>query len=263
MVLKLALARFPITGVGKSGFRRALQRHHQIGRVLLVRLMLCAAMQRAKRLRRIGSLGMAALLILPTLAAQQMGEAKSLRFDLTPQVGYRTAISFPIDPHVSGTNPRVVLDASPSYGFAFGFRLHEDDVIEFRWARQDSHSHLEGTDLTSIRQHMTLNQFHGDFSHEYVVEDWKAWARPFVMLSVGATHIAGIGSASFTRFSFGAGGGVRFYMSRHWGFKIQAEWLPVFVDPHGTVLCGIGCVVHVGGTASSQGEATVGPLFRF
>jgi hypothetical protein len=29
-------------------------------------------------------------------------------------MGYRTSMSFPVEPHVTGTNPRVVLDASPS-----------------------------------------------------------------------------------------------------------------------------------------------------
>ena len=58
--------------------------------------------------------------------------------------------------------------------------------------------------------------------------------------------------------------GSGFYASRHFGFKIQAEWLPVFADPHVAFICGSGCVVHVGGgTLSSQGEVLAGPLLRF
>ena len=214
-------------------------------------------------LRRIRLCGMVAVLSLPTSAAQESREAKYPRFDFTPVLGYRTAISFPIQPYVQGTNPRVVLDASPSFGLAFGVRKNEDDVVEFRWARQDTYDHLEGTNLPSSPQHVSVNQFHGDFSHEYVVEDWAAWARPFVMLSAGATHVAGTASTGFTRFSFGIGGGVRFYVNPHLGFKIQAEWLPVLVDPDGTIVCGAGCAVHIGGSLSSQGELIVGPLFRF
>jgi hypothetical protein len=59
------------------------------------------------------------------------------------------------------------------------------------------------------------------------VEDWASWARPFVMGSAGATHVSSSTNINFTRFSFGIGGGVRLYASRHLGFKIQAEWLPV------------------------------------
>jgi len=52
----------------------------------------------------------------PTLSAQQQAEPKPLRFDFTAFMGYRTDMSFPVEPHVTGTNPRVVVDASPSYG---------------------------------------------------------------------------------------------------------------------------------------------------
>ena len=191
----------------------------------------------------------------------QESDQKEPRFDFTPQGGYRTAVSFSIQPHVQGTNPRLVLEANPSYGFAFGARIHGDDMVEFRWMKQDSSGHFEEADLTTSLPKLTLNQFHGDFSHEYLVEDWAKWARPFVMLSVGATHISG--STTFTRFSFGVGGGIRFYPQRHFGFKVQAEWLPILVDPYGAVVCGAGCVVQVGGTVSSQGEVSAGPIFRF
>jgi hypothetical protein len=84
------------------------------------------------------------LALSPALSAQQQPEPKPLRFDFTPFIGYRTSMSFPIEPHVTGTNPSVVLDASPSYGVSFGVRLrNEDDLVEIRWARQDSYVHSE------------------------------------------------------------------------------------------------------------------------
>jgi hypothetical protein len=202
--------------------------------------------------------------LAPSLRAQQQRQPKPPRFEFTPFLGYRTSMSFPVDPHVSGTNPRVVLDASPSYGASFGLRLHaEEDLVEIRWARQDSYVHAEDITPQPPRQRVILDQFHGDFSHEPFVEEWPSWAKPFVLASVGATHVSSASSIDFTRFSFGIGGGIRFYPSRHLGFKIQAEWLPVFADPHVAFICGSGCVVHVGGTLSSQGEVFVGPILRF
>jgi hypothetical protein len=206
------------------------------------------------------------LIALPTVlsAQQQQPEQRPLRFDLTPFIGYRTSMSFPVEPHVTGMNPRVVLDASPSYGVSLGMRLaNEGDLVEMRWARQDSYVHAEDITPQLPRQRVILDQFHGDFSHEPFVEEWPQWVKPFVMASVGATHVSGSTNFSFTRFSFGIGGGIRVYASRHFGFKIQAEWLPVFADPHVAFICGSGCVVHVGGTVSSQGEALAGPLLRF
>jgi hypothetical protein len=198
-----------------------------------------------------------------SLTAQQTPEPKPLRFDFTPFVGYRTSMTFPIEPHVSGTYPRLVLDANPSYGVSFGVRLQEDGLVEVRWARQDSFIHSEEITPQVARQRVILDQFHGDFSREYLIEDWGPWAKPFVMLSVGGTHVSSTVNSSFTRFSFGIGGGLRFYASRHLGFKIQAEWVPLLVDPQVAFVCGGGCVVHVGSTLASQGEVLVGPLIRF
>jgi hypothetical protein len=147
-------------------------------------------------------------------------------------------MSFPIEPHVQGTNPRVVFDASPSYGFAFGVRIREDDVIEVRWARQDSYTHVEDLSAVSFRQRVTLDQLHGDFTHEYFVEELPPWAKPFVMASVGATHLSGGTNTAFTRFSFGLGGGIKFFLGQHLGFRIQAEWLPLVVNPTAAAICG-------------------------
>jgi hypothetical protein len=204
------------------------------------------------------------MVLLPSpVTAQQESEPKPLRFDLALFLGYRTSMSFPVEPHVTGMNPRVVLDASPSYGVSFGVRPREEDLVEIRWARQDSYVHAEEITSLPSRQRVLLDQFHGDFSHEPLVEDWPSWAKPFVVASVGVTHVSSSTTINFTRFSFGIGGGIRFYASRHFGFKIQAEWLPVYEDPMVVVVCGGGCLVHLGGTLGSQGEVLAGPILRF
>ena len=205
------------------------------------------------------------LIALSSHTIAQEPEANPLRYEVTPFVGYRSSVSFPVDPQVTGMNPRVVVDASPSYGLTFGFRMRarDEDLIEVRWARQDSYVHTEDISPAPPRQRIVLDQFHGDFSHEPFIEQWPSWARAFVIASIGATHISADSNFSFTRFSFGIGGGIRLYPSRHVGFKIQAEWLPIFADPHVAFVCGGGCIVHVGGTVASQGEIIAGPIFRF
>jgi hypothetical protein len=203
----------------------------------------------------------AVMVLSPGLHAQQP-EPKPLRFDITAFAGYRTSMSFPVDPNATQPAPRVVLDASPSYGASFGIRLREPDVVEIRWARQDSYVHTEDIVPQTPRQHATLDQFHLDCSHEPFIDQWPNWARPFVMASVGGTNIS-VSNNNYTRFSFGIGGGIRFYPTRHFGFKIQGEWVPVYVDPQVAFICGGGCIVHAGGTLSSQGEIFVAPFLRF
>jgi hypothetical protein len=196
-------------------------------------------------------------------APDQQTQSKPLRFDLTPLVGYRTSMAFPTGQNTQEPSPSLILGAGPSYGMAVGVRLDEEDLIEFRWARQDTDVHLEDS-ASSSKNKVRLDQFHGDFTHEYILEEWPRWARPFVMGSIGATHVGGGTSSSFTRFSFGLGGGVKVYFHRHLGLRIQAEWLPLVVNPEvRSFVCGGGCIVHLSGTIVSQGEIAVGPVFRF
>ncbi|HXY48667.1 MAG TPA: hypothetical protein VEI01_04385 [Terriglobales bacterium] len=200
------------------------------------------------------------------LPAQEQDQPKRLRFDLTPLLGYRTSITFTGQPGMEGvTLPRVVLEASPSYGFAFGVRLDEEDLIEFRWTRQDTQTHVQGAVVVPSTPQVTLDQFHGDFTHEYILEPWQGRTRVFIMASVGGTHVSGSAdTSSFTRFSFGIGGGFKIFPNRHLGFRIQAEWLPVWVNPEvNAFICGAGCVIRLGGTLSSQGDVSLGPELRF
>ena len=164
-------------------------------------------------------------------------QTKPLRFDLTPLVGYRTSMTFPTVQGAQELGPRLVLDARPSYGIAIGGRLNEEQLVEIRWARQDTHVHLEGG-VPFPNEKVVLDQLHGDFTYEPIVEEWPRWARPFVTGSIGTTHIGGA-SSSFTRFSFGLGGGLKVYFIRHVGLRMQAEWLPIVVDPGvGSFVCG-------------------------
>lgn len=217
-------------------------------------------------MRRSGKVSLAVLALLflsvpVLLRAQQQPEPKPLRLELTPFVGYRSAVSFPIESTAS--NADVVVVASPAFALSFGVRLRDyADLVETRWTRQDSYLNSEQITLQPSRERVVIDQFHEDFSHEYLLDEWGELAKPFVMASIGATHVSS-GANSFTRFSFGLGGGVRFYASRHVYFKIQAEWLPIVVEPNAAFACGGGCIVHLSATVASQGEITVGPTFRF
>lgn len=200
--------------------------------------------------------------LISQTGVDQQTDNNPLRIDITPLYGYRTSMSFPTVQNIQRAGPNLVLTAKPSYGGAFGWRLNEEDLIELRWTRQNANVHLEA--FSSPNQKVVLDQFHGDFTHEYIVDELPVGARPYVMGSVGATHIGGTAGSSFTRFSFGLGGGIKVYLHRHFGFRMQAEWLPLVINPTvGAFVCGGGCVVRLNATVVSQGELVMGPLFRF
>jgi hypothetical protein len=205
-----------------------------------------------------------AAMACPLSAQQHHIETKIMPFEFTPQVGYRTTMTFATEPDIDGTTSKVVLQSSPSKALAFGVRLNDEDLVEIRWIRQDTQVRVTSPAITPFKQNVTLDQFHLDCSHEYIVPEWPEWARPYIIGSVGVTHISGGANfVNFTRFSFGLGGGVKAFPFRHLGFKAQAQWVPLWVDPEVTAVCGVGCIVHFGGKLSSQGEITIGPVIRF
>jgi hypothetical protein len=189
-------------------------------------------------------------------------EPKPLRIDITPLVGYRSSVTFPTTQDFQAQGTSIVLSEKPSYGFGVGLRLNEEDLVEVRWARQASDIHFSDNNLDSTK--VVLHQVHLDCTHEFIMDTWPMWVRPYVIGSVGGTHINGMGNSAFTRFSFGLGTGLKVYVSRHVGLRFQVEWLPIVISPDvAAFVCGAGCIVHLSATAVSQGEIVVGPVFRF
>lgn len=222
---------------------------------------------------RLGNHGNAAIRILvhiltvcvicPLLTAQDSTEFKPERFDFTTLISYRSRMTFAVEPSLPGTSSRVAVAASPAYGFALGVRVREGNVVEFRWSRQDSNIEISDSIIGYSPIRMTLKQFHCDFIHEYVVRHRALRLTPFMMASVGATNMSTGASSGSTELSAGIGGGIKFFVSQHLGFRIQAQWLPTFLAAQGTALCGTSCIAHLGGTLGSQAEVAIGPVLRF
>jgi len=196
------------------------------------------------------------------LAAQDLPEPVTDRIEIIPLLSYRSHLSLPVQTGIEGTNPRVVLDSSPGFGIGLGLRLNDTNLVELRWSRQDSYARVENSTVVVPTTRVVLNQVHCVFSQEYGLGRRVPWLRPFLVGSVGATSFGATGSDS-THLSVGVGGGVRFLVSRHLGFRMEAQWLPIFHSAEHVSLCGGECSVHIGGTLASQSEVAVGPIIRF
>jgi opacity protein-like surface antigen len=205
------------------------------------------------------------LMVVMSLPLQAQNKSSKVRnFEIAGLIGYRSNISFNTDPAVDGFYTKVGFDEGLAYGVSFGGRFNDDDVVEFRWARQDTNFTINGPTVPSSSQRVSIDQFHLDCSHEYVIENWRVWARPYIMASIGASRISGTSTfAGYTRVSFGMGGGIKVFPSEEWGFKVQLEWLPIVFNPQTQVACGNGCAIRFGGKLGTQTEITAGPIFRF
>lgn len=185
------------------------------------------------------------------------------RFDVSPFVGYRSSMTFYTAPD-SQPGIKVQLSDGGSLGFAAGVRYDDTAVIEFRFARQNTSTTLSGAGVApsfgTISTH--LEQYHGDFTREFVF-DTAPGVRPFLNASVGVTRLSWLARTD-SRFSFGIGGGVKYFPVKWFGLRLQAQWLPIWLNPELKGLaCGGGCVIVLGGRLASQGEVSVGPTFSF
>jgi len=111
-----------------------------------------------------------------------------------------------------------------------------------------------------------LNQFHADFTREFIVPEVKG-LRSFLTGSVGATHIAAAHDG-FTRFSFGFGAGLKQFLGSKLAMRAEADWLPILIEPEvGAWACGTlglgGCVVILNGRLTQQFQLSIGPTVRF
>ncbi len=179
------------------------------------------------------------------------------RVDITPLFGYRSPMNIPITNESGQETGKAHLSGGGSFGLAVGIRYEETAVIEFRWTRQNTDTRVNGA-LVDTR----LEQYYGDFTREFILEATRI-ARPFVMGSVGMTRLSWAGKST-SRFSFGLGGGVKLFPLRWMGLRIQAHWLPIWLNPDVQgFACGGGCVVVLGGRLVDQGEVSFGPVFSF
>ena len=161
-----------------------------------------------------------------------------------------------------------------TFGVAGGIRYEGDEgegynAIEFRWMRQNTHLFFKQDPLVptpsigaSFRPGITLDHFLGDFTHEWNLQDAKM-IHPYLTLSAGAARMSAPASSA-TRFAFGVGTGVNVFPSRHWGFRLNVEYLPVVMHAElQRLVCAGGCIVVLNGGVMNQFVFSLGPGFRF
>ena len=206
-----------------------------------------------------------ALLALATPARAQYVQIDS--FEVTPFVGVRFGGTFDVRAEQPSQTQATWKDAS-SYGLSAGVRFDDFSLIEFRWTRSTSTLRFDAPfgPLGASLGDVTLNQFHADFTREFVIPEVKG-LRSFLTGSVGATHVAAAHDG-FTRFSFGFGAGLKQFLGSRFAIRAEAKWLPILIDPEvGAWACGTvgvgGCLVVLNGPLMQQFELSVGPVVRF
>jgi len=204
------------------------------------------------------------LLVAAAPARAQYVEIESV--EVTPFVGLRFGGTFEILPDAPLPINASLKDAA-SYGFSAGVRFDEFSLIEFRWTQSTTTLRFDApfARLGPALGDVTLNQFHADFTREFVIREVKG-LRSFLTGSLGVTHL-GTSQDGFTRFSFGFGAGLKQFVGSNFAIRAGAHWLPIWIAPEvGGFACNSvsgGCFVFLNGRLTQQFELSVGPVVRF
>ncbi len=200
--------------------------------------------------------GFLMLAVIPCIAQQ--------RFELQPFVGYKYGGSVGVGSNPLGIN-KISIDSSLAYGATATFNPAERFGIEFLWNRQQTHAtgSYSGGGTYPQKIGVTLDQFHGNILLS--LADHGSKVEPFILVGFGATDMHGSGSAT-TKFSFAVGGGVKYFVSRHLGFRLQARYTPTYAyTSSGGVWCNWWgyCWVVPNDHFLNQGDVTGGVILRF
>ena len=204
-----------------------------------------------------------AILCAAAPARAQYVEIQSV--EVSPFIGARLGGTFDIQPDTAVPVEATWKDAT-SYGFSAGVRFDEYSLIELRWSRSTSSLRFGAPFATVSVGDVTLNQFHGDFTREFVIPEVKG-LRSFLTGSLGVTHL-GAAQDGFTRFSFGFGAGLKQFVASRLAIRAEAHWLPIVLEPSvsgfacGTIQAG-GCLVLLNGELVQQFQLSIGPVVRF
>ena len=212
-------------------------------------------------LRKIAVTLVIAALVMPSTAAF----AQQKKWELSGTVGYKFGGGFDTQFN-NGPNFRANLKSGVNYGFALGYNVNRQFMLEFAWNQQASALNVRplngGAETTAFD--MKIDQFHGNFI-------WHAYnrnpkLRPYVLLGLGATVFNPSAEFSSTsRFSFALGGGVKADVSDSVGVKLQGRWTPTYISssPGGVWCDPFFCWQTVNNQYAGQWDVTGSLVLKF
>jgi hypothetical protein len=200
--------------------------------------------------------------------------AHAQNYEIIPLVGARFGGTIKVG-QADSSNFEAHLADSLSFGLVAGYRFEQDrdgfGVISFRWMREDTHLTVNQSPLVvnplalpPFRPSITMDHYLADFSHEFTTDEEFRTLQPYISVSLGAARM-GAPASSTTRFAFGFGSGLKVFPSKHYGFRLGVDYMPVVMhaELQRLVCAGGACTFALSGGIMNQFEVSLGPAFRF
>jgi outer membrane protein W len=195
------------------------------------------------------------------------------RFEVTPFVGYETSASYPVSPFSSAAQvDRFRINDALAFGTFLDYNVSENFQVEFMWNRNNTSYSARDTLTNTYFKAFNSDVDQFQFGGLYMFRNSDHRLRPYVAASVGFTHddnsnLAGVvgASSSRTEFSYSLGGGVKYYVTRHLGFRGDLRYLPTYGSSSYNQYCDpfFGCYTAKSPNFLNRGSFTGGVIIHF
>ncbi len=214
------------------------------------------------------------LMVLTGSASSFAGDFK--RFEFQPFGGFSVSGGIPLTSDDETGHESISVNSSHNVGATFGVNFNVLDAVEVYWRRQFTEGRLPSEIVVPVSSgnatsfDLKVDQYHLNFIHHYMLSDPRAF--PYVMAGLGATTFFANYNGqndSLSRFSISLGGGIKYFLTNHVGFRGEARWAPTLLSASDSSFwCSIGgaganCVIHLKTTLQNQLDLTGGVVFRF
>jgi hypothetical protein len=203
------------------------------------------------------------LLLLGFLAWNKASaqESPPQKIEVTPFYGYQVGG----DIRTRGGNAGV--KGATVYGLAVDVFVNPEWQFEAFYSRQDTDLNVRDDSpfgSTSEVFDVSVEYFQGGFLYQF--DDQKS-VRPFLLISLGATRFdpKQADLSSEWSFSIVGGGGVKLFVSDHFGFRFQGQLQVPFLWIHSRFFCSApgGCLLDIDAAATLQAAGSVGIILAF
>ena len=177
-----------------------------------------------------------ALVALALGLSAQVLPAQSEKWEVAPFVGFETSGSYPIQN--SATVDSFRADQGLTFGTFVDYAWTDSFQFEGMWNRnQTSFSeHNTASGLYTTAFNSDIDQFHLGILYMFRGSEQKL--RPYAAAGLGFTHDSNSNSnPSDTEFSYGVGGGVKYYMNKRLGFRGDLRYVPTYANSSPTTYC--------------------------
>jgi hypothetical protein len=152
------------------------------------------------------------------------------------------------------------IDGAPSFGAALDVFLYGGQSVTFTWSHQQARTEIPTPSGALTGARLTVDHWHVGGAQEVVV---TRSVRPHYGAGLGLTRFASP-LDSETRFSVGAGGGVKLMASPRVGARLDARAVMVIVDGEAATVCASGlCATQLALSVTWQLEFTAGMVVGF